>query len=282
MTRPSYQTLMIIFPLIHFSGKISPWSLCLHIQVGPAGVHMNIDDKSLYPALYYPIAYKSTTGLSVTGFTRLCLIDILPAFHQYSHFNLTLQMDKWHSYLGNTSYCQDFTFKNALTGDLLASGAIHNVHVDFKSRKPVRIPEKWRTEINEDQLTHRKPPQGFKQPPRPNDCYIFTTTATSSWCDSNQHQNMAIHMMNCWDAGSAAACNNQLSKFTTDLAYYDLKQLTFLYQGEVVIGDVLQVACWEHPDNPKILCFTMIKRSQVIGQCQMEFYPVSYKQKAKL
>ncbi|XP_072015195.1 uncharacterized protein [Amphiura filiformis] len=253
--------------------RISPWNLCYHVQCGPVGVHTDTETLAMFPAFYYPIS--ETKNRDVTGFTRLYQMEILPAYYQHSHFNLTLHMKKWFSYLGNTSYCQEIVFKNALTGVPLARGVTHNVRVDFKLRRPVKIPEKWFRDISSDQLTRSKPPQGFKQPPRPDNSYLFTTKVTSSCVDSNQHQNMAIHLKNCWDAGSAAACSNQLSQFNTDLAYYDLKQVSFLYQGEVVIGDALQVACWEHPTNSKTLCFTMTKGSEVIGQCQMEFYPDS-------
>ncbi|XP_072016317.1 uncharacterized protein [Amphiura filiformis] len=252
--------------------KISPWNLLFHIETELSGPHNPDATSKLYPAFYFPV---SKTESTVIGFTRFIQMTILPAYHQQSHWNLTIQKDHWYSYLGNTSYCQDVTVKNALTDEPLVEAVFHDVNVDFETRQPSKLPEKWFREISSDQLTRSKPPQGFKQPIRPEKSYSFTTTVTSSCSDSNQHQNMAIYLKNCWDAGSAAACSNQLSQFNTDLAYYNLKQVSFLYQGEVVIGDILQVACWEHPSKSKMLCFAMTKGSEVVGQCQMEFYPNS-------
>ena len=251
------------------------WHLNFHMQCGPVGLHTDAKNTStIYPALYYPIP-TNKAQTEVTGFTRLYQVEILPEFHKKHHSNLTLKMDKWFSYLGNTSYCQDFVIKNALTDEVLARGTGHNVRVDFTTRRPSKIPEKWFKEINKHQLTRSKPPQSFQQPQQPSNCYIYTTPVLSSSTDSNQHQNMAIHIRNCWNAGSAAACQNHLSQFTTDLAHYKVKFVSFLYQGEVLVGDKLQVACWEHDSKSNTLCFTMTKRSKVVGQCQMEFYPES-------
>ena len=258
------------FPLI--SGKITMWNLAFHTQCGPIGVHSDTEDTKIiemYPALYYPIS------TDVTGFTRLYQVDILPEFHKQHHFYLTLKGSRWFSYLGSTSYCKDFEIKNALTDELLAKGVFHHVRVNFETRRPSKLPQKWYREISRDQLTRSKPPQSFQQPPQPSKCYLYTTLVVSSSTDCNQHQNMAIYLRDCWNAGSAAACQNQLSQFKADLAYYKVKFVSFLYQGEVLVGDTLQVACWEHDSNSNTLCFTMTKGSKVVGQCQMEFYPES-------
>ncbi|XP_072016316.1 uncharacterized protein [Amphiura filiformis] len=256
------------------NGKITPWNLLFHIQIEATGAYSDATSKpQAYPAFYYPVSRSGSTIIDTA--TRFCQIDILPAYHQQPHCNLTIQKDLWFSYLGNTSYCMDMTVRNALTDETLVRAVRHQVRINHKSRQPAKLPNKWFQQIRRDQLTRSKPPQGFMQPSRPDANYLFNVTVTSSCVDSNQHQNMAIHLKNCWDAGSAAACSNQLSQFNTDLAYYNLKQVSFLYQREVFNGDILQVACWEHPNKSNTLCFTMNKGSKVIGQCQMEFYPKS-------
>ncbi|XP_072015190.1 uncharacterized protein [Amphiura filiformis] len=249
--------------------KISPWNLLFHIECELDTAHVEVPSHVIQTPFYFAAHAPGTT---VNAFTRFCQITILPAYHLQPHWNLSLRKDQWFSYLGNTSYCKDVAVKNALTDEPLAKAVNHLVRVDIKTQQPSKLPDKWYREISKDQLTRSKPLQGFKQPPRPDNSYLFTTEVTSSCVDSYQHQNMALHVKNCWDAGSAAACSNQLSQFNTDLAYYDLKQVSFLYQGEVVIGDILQVACWELPNKLSTLCFTMTKGSKVVGQCQMEFY----------
>ena len=201
-------------------------------------------------------------------------MDILPAFHkQQTHATMPIKMKNWTSYLGRTSTCTDIAFSNGLTGVPIATAVSHDVCVDFTTRRPCKLSTQWVEDISNGQLTRKAPPRGFTQPMTPNDCFVYTTKVVSSGTDSNQHQNMALHIRDCWNAGSAAACEGKLSHFDKDLVYYRVKSATFLYLGEVLIGDELNIACWEHNQDYDTLCFTMTKRSKVVGQCQMIFFP---------
>ena len=272
-TQPHYLQSCCFIPLTVYTDKISPWYLSFHGLCGTAtmlssesGQYESVKEVAL--PFYYNIGTQIKQS-PITGFTRLYHLDILPAFHQRNHSKLSLKMTQWLSYKGNTSICMDFDYTDALTGEPIAKAVAHNVTVDVATRRPCRNPAF--DIVSRDQLTRKAPPRGFKQPMTPANSVIYTTNVVSSGTDSNQHQSMALHIRDCWNAGSMAACDGKLLHYDKDLAFYRVKYVTILYLGEVLIGDELSVACWEHDQDYDTLCFTMIKRSKVVGQCQMTF-----------
>ncbi|XP_072016319.1 uncharacterized protein [Amphiura filiformis] len=253
---------------IDATGRICIWHLSFHSQV-----RQTEEGNAAPNKIYIPFAGAIRTPNTSTAFyIRLHHLQLLPEFHKQQHWNIPLRVHRQFSYLGNTSFCRDLTFRNALTNQLLATGITSNVCVDLTTGRSTKLPTEYLEEISKEKLTRTKQPQGFVQPDQPKDCFVHTITVTSSCIDTNDHQNMALYIRDCWNAGSLAACSKSLPHFDKELLYFKVKTVTFLYQGQALIGDELNIACWEHQHDPNTLCFTVTKGSKVTGQCQMEFY----------
>ncbi|XP_072015192.1 uncharacterized protein [Amphiura filiformis] len=260
------------YDYIDEKGKISVWKLGSHTAINIMPNLLDGTTVKPYPTFILPI---SKTDKQLV-FTRLYQLEMLPAFHRQQHWNMPLKMNKWIGYLGNTSFCWEMSFHNAITDELIGSGVFHAVCVDKETRRPTSI-KTLKPHIHKDvgaeQLTRKKAPSGFVQPDMPRDCFVKATLVTSSCIDTNQHQNMPLYIRDCWNTACSAACEKSLPHFDEELTNFDAKKVTVLCLGEALLGDIMHIACWEHQDDPQIICCTIMKESMIIFQCQMEFYP---------
>ncbi|XP_072016803.1 uncharacterized protein [Amphiura filiformis] len=201
-----------------------------------------------------------------TAFVRYLELNPQPAYWKRTTRPLSIKV--WPGYVGRTSYIRDIEYVEPDTGELVATGFLHLVKIDLKTRRPAQIKP---SEIDNRGITRDAPPKNFVSSPKPASAFLYHAIVLSSDTDRNQHLNMASYIKHFMDAGSPAANNGKLTSFKRDLVYYDVTKLSITFTGEALVDDQLQIACWEDSNDSKLLNFEMLNRSKVISQCQVKF-----------
>ncbi|XP_038079175.1 uncharacterized protein LOC119746354 [Patiria miniata] len=214
-------------------------------------------------------------GLGITSFVRSQFLQIYPAFYTSKLTqNRALDITSRLSHLGRTSCCLDTDMYDLSTKTLLASGSVQDVFVSRQTRRPFPVASIAWQQTKVITPRDQRPISGPDFPARPTGTLCFTQTRTvmSSDTDANDHLNEAMFIRFCFDCASSAALDGHLPSFRKDVIYADAKTVWFLYIREARVGEELTLYCWEDRNLSRTLWVEMCQESQVIGQCQIQFY----------
>ena len=213
-------------------------------------------------------------GLKTTTFLRLQRMEFTPEFYTIPSVSSPWLLKTRISYLGNTSYLRDTDLSCQKSGVFLARNVMTIVAVDTKTRRPTRIPEGFAKFVNA--AAKNTTPTRFYFPEYLLDqkpLFSSSVFAAPSDTDDNQHLNHTVSIRYCLDCASVAATRGDVFKqFSKDMSYYNVKSFTIEYRAEMREGDMVNVQCWEDPENQCVLYFVIKVGEQTACRCVGEWY----------
>ncbi|XP_022110743.1 uncharacterized protein LOC110990185 isoform X2 [Acanthaster planci] len=242
------------------AGKIGPWKVSKILE----GVRM-ARVKEHFSSL------KQDQG-PVIMFVRSHWFKIYPSFHTRLDEDVSLKFSSFTSHIGRTSFCVDANVCSLITGELMATVSTHSVMVSVETRRPTPIPPELVQVQQVIPPKEKRPVSGPEFPPRPSTCFTQKRTVLPSDTDANNHLNQAVFIRFCFDCAGMAAIEGKLPSFVDDIIYSNTKSVWVLYVHEAEVGEELALSCWEDSASKQTIWVEIYQESQVVGQCQMQFY----------
>ena len=211
----------------------------------------------------------STTGI----FVRFQSFEFSPQFYSIAGVTSPWTMNIRVRYVGKTSFMVENTLRCKETGAEFSRNYRHLVKVNMKERRPVKLPEEFNATFKPSANGSLVKMPDF--PGEPTDSKrVFQTSfdAFLSDADYYHHINQANCFRYCMDCASLAAMKGGiLTKFTRDMAYYNVKKFSAEYVGETNVG-AIDVLCWENPEDPCVLFFLVKTGEKTVNRCQGEWH----------
>ncbi|XP_038077627.1 uncharacterized protein LOC119745382 isoform X2 [Patiria miniata] len=209
-------------------------------------------------------------GLSVL-YVRSHYFKVYPSFYSLSQTS-SLKFTTFTSHIGRTSFCVDANAFDLTTGELLATCSTHSVFVSMETRRPTPIPPEMAQMSQVIPTEDKRPVSGPDFPAQPSACFTQKRMVFPGDTDANEHLNQAVFIRFCFDCASGAALEGKLPSFVHDIIFSDAKTVWVRYVREAEVGEELTLSCWEDGDQKQTVWVEIYQESQVIGQCQIQFY----------
>ena len=149
------------------------------------------------------------------------------------------------------------------------------VRIDLQTRRPVQAPPE---EIAAFKKLTKDPPRPkieVKLPatiPETQRVFRFSVRALPSDTDRNKHVNQSVCFKYCVNCASLAAMEGgYLRRFTKDIDYYNIKKFSVEYVGEMMVGNVVDVFCWQDTEKDCRLFFILKVGERVTNRCVGEW-----------
>ena len=171
-------------------------------------------------------------------------------------------------HIGNTSVSSIATAFNK-DGIQLLSNVNQVVSVDRKTRRPIPVPDWWKTRYVKSSENHSS--LRVKKLEKKEGIEPFQIRVLRSDLDGYRHVNWSSYVRFSLDALYHNIKNQMLTSFD-DIDKTGLKSMELLYAGECFDGDILDIFVWEHEEMEKVACVQIYKKSDFIFQGSFEYF----------
>ncbi|KAI0230205.1 hypothetical protein LSAT2_019413 [Lamellibrachia satsuma] len=174
------------------------------------------------------------------------------------------------SYIGTSSFSTSATLNCADSGEVYVHNINQVVSVDKSTRKPMPLPDWWRTKYASSVVgNERLVIPRFTQPET-----VHRYECRVPWTDVDmyRHTNYVAYIRYCIDCAMDGVYNGAYSNFSDTLSRYMIKDMRIAFYNESNANDTLQVSSWQDKDNPHILRFDGSKDEKTVFQSSIEFY----------
>ena len=174
------------------------------------------------------------------------------------------------SYIGTSSLSTSATLNCADSGEVYVRNINQVVSVDKSTRKPMPLPDWWRTKYTSSVVgNERLVIPRFTQPET-----VHRYECRVPWTDVDiyQHTNYVAYIRYCIDCAMDGFYNGAYSNFSDTLSRYMIKDTSIAFYNESNANNILQVSSWQGKDNPHILRFDGSKDETTVFQSSIEFY----------
>ena len=208
-------------------------------------------------------------------FVRFQSFEFSPQFNSNAGVTSPWTMNIRVSYVGKTSFMVENILRCRGTGAEFSRNYRHLVRVDMKERRAIKLPEEFNARFKPSANgSLAKMPDFPVEPTDSKRVFQASFSASPSDTDHNHHINQATCVKYCMDcARLAAKTGGILTKFSRDMAFYNVKNCSSeYYVGEINVGDIVHVRCWENPEDPCVLFFLVLNGQKIVNKCVTEWH----------
>lgn len=198
---------------------------------------------------------------------------VSPAIYDQHLPKAPLEIDVELSHVGQTSFGINTSLSlEGQSNQPLCENYIGSVFVDLATRKPSKPPDWW-VEQYKQGLDVNTPPK-FPRHVLPNSGFLssYQLQIAGSNLDTYWHSNWTQYLKFSYNAFVNYATHKHGSK-NVDKAFRKSKEFSLMYLQESNLKDILNVHLWKDTENTNLYKFQLIKKSDVICESQIEFYP---------
>ena len=174
-------------------------------------------------------------------------------------------------FIGTSSFATISTLNCADTGEVYVRNVDQVVSVDKSTRKPMPLPEWWRTKYAP--MVVGNEPLALKRFSQPETVHRYECRVPWSDVDIYRHTNFSAYIRYCSDCATDGVYNGAYSSITDTLSNYLIKDTSISFYNESNANDTLQISSWEDKDKKYLLRFEGTNNGKTVFQSCMEFYP---------
>lgn len=155
--------------------------------------------------------------------------------------------------------------------NVLLSNINQVVSIDPLSRKPMPLPDWWKTKYAG--MASGGEPMVIQSESRPDGATVYDVPISWSDTDFYEHTNWTSYVKYCIDAANACCIKGQLRQISKEtVKESQVKTLRVRYSGESILGDTLKIYAWETPELPNSIKFQVYKETSPICFVFIEYF----------
>lgn len=171
-------------------------------------------------------------------------------------------------YIGSSSL-NSIATAQTLQGQGLLSNINQVVSIDRSTRRPMPLPEWWRTKYAK--VAEKFSSLKFERYPRPDSVVSYQVKVVRSDQDGNNHTNWSSYVRYSLDALYHNAKHGMMENFR-DIDRRGLQTMELLYSGESFDDDLLDVYVWNKDDASFTACVHIEKANNLIFQGTYKYF----------
>ena len=173
-------------------------------------------------------------------------------------------------YIGTSSFNAIATLNCADTGEVYVRNVDQVVSVDKSTRKPMPLPEWWRTKYAP--MVVGNEPLVLPRFSTPKTVHRYECRVPWSDVDIYRHTNFSAYIRYCSDCATDGVYTGAYPSFTDTLSKYYIKGTSISFYNESKANDTLQISSWEDKDTKYLLRFKGTCRGKNVFESTIEFY----------
>lgn len=180
--------------------------------------------------------------------------------------------------VGRTSFSFLTRLFDAEKGELLAELMLKYVLIDRSTRRPTPLPDTFLQKykdlkpavVSPMDLTIKAFP-----PLEDVDRKVFKMKALPlhSDTDRNNHVNQSVYLRYCCDCATEAALKGVYRRFTSDICWYPVEEISLHHVNESLVNQELIVSTWQDSFNFQLIHFLIYNNNKLLLKASFIFHP---------